>query len=58
MSDDVPLKEYLEKLIAESDKRVALALAALTKNRAETISYLALFVALLTAAVEFFHKGN
>jgi hypothetical protein len=40
MTADVPLKEHLEKLIAEQDKRAALALAALNKNRSETISYI------------------
>jgi hypothetical protein len=56
MTADVPLKEHLEKLIAEQDKRAALALAALNKNRSETISYIALIVSLLSAVVTFFKK--
>jgi hypothetical protein len=55
-TNDVSLKEYLEKLIAEQDKRAALALAALNKNRSETISILALLVSLVTAAAVFLRK--
>ena len=55
-TNDVSLKEYLEKLIAEQDKRAALALAALNKNRSETISILALLVSLITAAAVFLRK--
>lgn len=56
MSEEVPLREHLEKLIEEQDKRAALALAALNKSKAEMISMVALIVSLLTAAVEFFRK--
>jgi hypothetical protein len=57
MNDDsVPLKEHLLALMAEKDKQVALALAAMTKNRAEILSMVALLVSLLVAAAEFFHK--
>lgn len=43
-------------MLDEREKRVALALAALSKNRSEMISMIALGVALLTAALEFFHR--
>lgn len=56
MPDEVPLKEHLEKLIAEQDKRAALALAALNKNRSETISYIALIVAILSAVIGIMRK--
>ena len=59
MNDDdnkVSLKEHLIALMKERDDRVALALAALSKNRSEIIAMAALLVALLTAAVEYFHR--
>jgi hypothetical protein len=56
MNDEVSLKEFLLAIINERDKQVALALAALAKNRSETVAMLALFVALLTAVAEFFHR--
>jgi hypothetical protein len=52
----VSLKEHLIALMKERDDRVALALAALSKNRSEIIAMAALLVALLTAAVEYFHR--
>jgi hypothetical protein len=52
----VSLKEHLLALMKERDDRVALALAALNKNRSEWIAMVALLVALLTAAVDFFRK--
>jgi hypothetical protein len=54
--NNVSLKEHLLALMKERDDRVALALAALSKNRSEIIAMAALLVALLTAAVEYFHK--
>jgi hypothetical protein len=45
--------KHLQKMIKERDKRVALALAALSKNRAEMIALIALFVAAVTGVIEY-----
>jgi hypothetical protein len=48
--------KHLSKMLKEKDRRVALALAALNKNRSDMLALAALFVALLTAAVEFLRR--